>query len=127
MPIVAIIDETPEIRDLLRTTLEDEGWTVITSSMPDSPYHPSALSFLSAEPSPDVVVYDISPPYRVHWQAFQQHILPSSHLASQHWIIITTDPKTIDALIGPTNICTIIAKPFNLTEIVEAVDQCKPK
>jgi DNA-binding NtrC family response regulator len=127
MPIVAIIDETPEIRDLLRTALEEEGWSVITSSIPDSPYHPSALSFLSAEPSPDVVVYDIPLPYHAHWKALHQHILPSSGLAPQHWIITTTDPKTIDALIGPTNICTIIAKPFNLAAIVEAVTQCAEK
>jgi len=117
---VAIINSNEDIIDLLRLFFADEGIASISGHVADFKRgRQDFIAFLNTY-QPQVIVYDIAPPYEENWQFFQ--LVRQATEARGCRLILTTTNKTIlERLIGEVSAFEIIGKPFDLQEVVTAV------
>jgi DNA-binding NtrC family response regulator len=79
------------------------------------------VSFLQ-EHNPSVIVLDIAPPYEENWNFFQ--LMKDTQAASgRQFVLTTTNKKILEGLVGKTHTIELVGKPFDLDEIVKAVQK----
>ena len=120
--VVAVINTSPDVVDMLRLTLEHAGIVVVSAMTWEVRDGEVDLERLVAQHQPKVVLYDVSPPYESNWQLFE-HIRAMRVMAGVQFVITTTNAKQIEELARQSNdrVYEIVGKPFDLGEIVTAV------
>src|SRR5829696_3692413 len=102
-PLIAILDSTQESIDLLQSILENEGFATVSDFIVDfREGHKDIVAFFRAH-QPNVVVYDIAPPYIQNWEFFKEQVLVVHVLPEQNFIITTTNKLILEILVGGTN------------------------
>ena|SRR5215204_2987831 len=113
MPTVLLVDDAPEIRDLVATLLNDEGFTVTTVDQAEA-----ALSLLALSP-PDLLILDGRLPGMSGWECLS--LLRSSDRTARLPVLMLTAALS-DLQTGkqePPDDCTShLAKPFDLDELL---------
>ena len=72
---------------------------------------------------PDVIVYDIAPPYEANWQLFQ-HIGRMKLMRERTHVLTSTNPAHVEKLAGrDQTIYEVVGKPIDLDQIVRAVKE----
>ena len=72
---------------------------------------------------PQVILYDIAPPYEANWLLFQ-HICTMPELSGRHFILTTTNERQVRELVGSERrILEIVGKPYDLGRLTEAVKE----
>ena len=61
-------------------------------------------SFIS-QYNPDVIVYDIAPPYDANWNLFQ-HLSRMQAVSGHRFVLTTTNVAHVDKLVGRISECT---------------------
>ena len=107
-PLVLVVDDEPAIREILTLLLAEEGYEVIAAADGQE-----ALDHL-AHHCPDVIVSDIRMP-RLHGLAMVER-LRADGLATPVILTSTWAPP-------PMAGCWFLRKPFDLEEILEAVEE----
>jgi hypothetical protein len=70
---------------------------------------------------PDVVIYDIAPPYDKNWREFR-HMCSMPALAKRKFVLTTTNMQRVrEAVDNPPEMFEIVGKPYDLGVIVEQV------
>ncbi len=65
---------------------------------------------------------DIAPPYEENWNFFQ--LMKNSQAArGRQFVLTTTNKKILEDLVGKTSTIELVGKPFDLDEIVKAVQK----
>jgi DNA-binding NtrC family response regulator len=123
-PIVAAIFNTsPDIVDLLRRALEPAG--IVTVSVLTHQIREGAVDvdgFLRQH-DPNVIVYDIAPPYDANWQLFQ-HMCRMEAMRKRPVVLTSINVQHVEKLAGRNDrIYEIVGKPFDLDLIVRAVKE----
>ena|SRR5687767_12262385 len=119
-PVAAIINTAPDTVDLLKDTLEQAGLLVVTGYTHDIRDGKLDLQAFLAIHHPDVIVYDIAPPYDRNW-AFLEH-LRSTILGGYRFVITTVNRGYVEALVGrDERVYEVVGKADDLDEIVRAV------
>ena len=121
--VVAVVNSSPDTVDLLRHVFEHARYTVVSTytwALRDAEVDPEA--FLRQH-APDVVVYDVAPPYEENWRLFQHFCsMPINH--GRKFIITTTNEKHVRAIVGEGPVLhEIIGKPYDLDLVVKAVEK----
>lgn len=82
----------------------------------------SLVEFVN-EHAPDVVVYDIVPPYDRSYRFFEH--LRHGALRGPRFVLTSTNPRRVEELTGVAadHVYEIIGKPFDIDRIVDAVRQ----
>jgi DNA-binding response OmpR family regulator len=120
-PLVAVINSSVEIAELLKEALEDEGFAVVVAYTVEFKRGGRNLRAFFEEHRPRAVLWDIAIPYAENWDYFSQHVLTLG-LLPEHCFVCTTVNKTVlDLLVGTTGTLEVVGRPFDLSEIVDAV------
>jgi len=119
--VAAVFNTSRDIVDLLRHALEPAGIVTVsamTHEIRDGAVDVSA--FLAAH-GPDVVVYDIAPPYDANWRLFQ-HVCRLPAMRDRPIVLTAVNRRHVEHLAGSnTRIYEVVGKPLDLDEIVTAV------
>jgi DNA-binding NtrC family response regulator len=120
-PVIAVINSTHDIVDMLRTVLERAGMTVVSALTVELREGRVDLERFIAQHQPRVIVYDIAPPYEPNWRLFQ-HIAQMPVMKDRQFIVTSTNPRHVEGLAGPHHhVYEIVGKPVDLDQIVQAV------
>jgi len=117
MARVLLIDDTPEIAELLTYSLRDHGFEVVTTG-----FEP-AISELVAEYHPDALVIDCSV-YQMSETLFDA-VRANPHLAALPIVIVSDTPEQADASLRKRDAqhVLLIPKPFTGGHIARALGQ----
>ncbi|HEY7790072.1 MAG TPA: hypothetical protein VIC33_06145 [Vicinamibacterales bacterium] len=121
MPVVAVINTSPDTVELLRILFEQCGYLVVTGLTYD--IRDGRLNFEAFlhQHKPDVIVYDIAPPYDRNW-AFFSHLKASDGMRDIPVVLTSTNVRSVKSLVsGAPEMYEIVGKPYDLNEIVQAV------
>ncbi len=110
-----VVDDEPDILNLVSLILENEGYTVLKVSS-----GPSAISLAQKE-KPDLILLDIMMPGMDGWETLR--ILNSNpETSSIPVVILTCRSGTYDRILGiQENAVDYITKPFTPDNLVERV------
>ncbi len=120
VPVVAILNSNDDVVELLRVAVEQAGLVAISAHVDAVKRGDvSLLEFVKLH-DPDVVIYDIVPPYDRGWR-FLEHLRETA-LRNRQFVITSTNPTRAAELAGTSeDIYEIIGKPYDLDRIVDAV------
>src|SRR3954470_10830868 len=121
MPRVLLIDDTPEIAELLTYSLRDHGFEVVTTG-----FDPAIGALVAAE-KPDAVVLDCSA-YQMSETLFDA-LRSDPDLLALPVVIVSDTPEKADASLRRRDAehVLLIPKPFTGAQIARALLQLMPK
>ena len=106
---------------MLRIILQHEGFVVIGAYTYELRDARIDIEGLIRQHQPDVIIYDVAPPYDKNWLELQ-HICTMPALRSLKFIITTTNVKHLREVAGQDpELFEIVGKPYDLGLIVEQV------
>jgi CheY-like chemotaxis protein len=120
-PLVLVVDDDQPTREVLRTILEDAGYTV-----QEAPGAEAALNILRASTARVTVLFDHIMPGMDGLEALR-HVVADPRLATTHsYILITADVRPLgpdDVNVLTTLRCPLVRKPFDLDTLLGVVGQ----
>ena len=121
-PVIALINSTPDIVEMLRFAFEQAGFVVVSTYTYLIRLGEVNLEAFIEQHQPQVIVYDIAPPYASNWNFFR-HISQLPALADRVFVITSTNPARLRELaeIDDRQIFEIVETPYLLTELIETV------
>ena len=121
--VVAIINTSPDTVDLLRFVFEHAGYVVVSAFTWEVRNSRLDIEMFMRQHEPDVVVYDVAPPYEENWRLFE-HVCTLPAMQGTAFVITTTNVKHVRAIAGPDHqLLEIIGKPYDLDQVVKAVEE----
>lgn len=120
-PVVAVFNTSPDTVEMLRIVLEQAGFVVMglyTYEVRDGRIN---IENVMEQHEPDVIIYDIAPPYDKNWREFQ-HMCTMPAVAKRKFVLTTTNIQRVrEAIENPPEMFEIVGKPYDLGVIVEQV------
>jgi len=120
-PLAVVVNTSPDTVDLLRVVLSQAGFAVMsefTFNIRDG--RVNFGEFLRRH-KPDVIVYDIAPPYEQNYLLFQ-HLCSVGEIRTTPVVLTTTNAAQIRQFIGRNvQVYEVVGKPYDLNRIVQAV------
>jgi len=122
-PVVAILNTSPDTIDLLKDVLEHAGMLAVWGYTHDIRSGKLDLERFMRVHEPDVILYDIAPPYDRNWQ-FLQHLRSMPPITGRQFVLMTTNVERVREQVGTAeHVYEIVGKPFDLDQIVKAVKE----
>jgi DNA-binding NtrC family response regulator len=120
-PVVATINSSPDTVEMLSYWFENAGFVVVSGMTHDIRIGRLDLGeFLSAH-QPDVIIYDIAPPYERNWRLFEH--LRETVFPDHPYVLTSTNAGLVKKFIDPAlNIFDVLEKPYSLDAILEAAN-----
>ncbi|MCC7370649.1 MAG: response regulator [Chloroflexi bacterium] len=125
MPTILLVDDVPQIRDVVEAFLSDEGYDVRTCASAED-----ALAHLG-QSVPDVMILDGRLPGMSGWQCLEK-LRASERTARLPVLMLTAAPKDGQAYLSASGDgCTgCLVKPFDLDILLESIERviegCQP-
>lgn len=120
--VIAVINSSDDTVEMLRTCLQQEGFTsVVTGHVTDIKRGRTDFTEFLAQHDPQVLVYDISIPYKENW-SFLRLLMGSEEMNGRRVVVTTTNKKVLESFVGKTDAIEIHGKPYDLQEIVQSVE-----
>jgi|SRR5687768_14252669 len=121
--VVAIINTSPDVVQMLRTATESAGYVVFTAFTHEIRDGVIDIERFIRQHQPKVIVYDIAPPYDANWQLFE-HLRDLEVMDNRVFVLTSVSPHHVEKLAGPDRkVFEVVGKPFDLDLIVDAVHQ----
>ena len=118
--VVAVINTTPDAIDLLKDALERAGFVVPTALTWMIQGGETNLEGFVHTHQPDVIVYDLAPPYEKNWLVLQN--LRQTLLKDHRFVLTSVNTKHVEQLVGrDERVYEGVGRPHDLDEIVRAV------
>ncbi len=113
---IMIVDDEPDVVDLVKIVLKSEGYEVVTANSGKE-----ALDKIGNE-LPDLVLLDIMMPQMDGWEVYN-HIKSNSKTKDIPVAMLTAKSQSIDKMIGlhVVQVDDYITKPFGRAELLERV------
>jgi DNA-binding NtrC family response regulator len=121
--VVAVINSTTDIVDMLRIWLGQAGFVVVSALTPEIREGVVDIERFIQQHDPRVVVYDIAPPYDANWQLFQ-HVAAMPAFQGRQFVLTTTNARHVETIAAPQqHVYEIVGRPQDLERIVGAVKE----
>jgi two-component system, OmpR family, response regulator VicR len=116
MTKIMVVDDEPDLLEVVRLILENDGYQVVTAGSGQE-----ALDKLEKE-MPDLILLDIIMPRMDGWEVFSR-IKSNPRTANIPVIMLTAKDQRIDKLIGlhVVRVNDYITKPFGRAELLERI------
>lgn len=122
-PVVAVINSTPDVVDMMRVTLEQAGFVIVTALTFEVREGRVNLEHFIRQHEPRVIVYDIAPPYEPNWHLFE-HVASMPVMEGRQFVLTSTNPRHVERLAGQQRqIYEVVGKPFDLGQVAQAVKE----
>jgi CheY-like chemotaxis protein len=122
-PVVAVFNTSPDTVDLLRVVLQQAGFVVVSTFTFHIRDGVVDLETFMRQHAPNVILYDVAPPYDANWALFQ-HLKAHTALAGCHFVITSPNAAQVQKLADRTErVFEVIGKPYDLDEIVRATKE----
>jgi hypothetical protein len=119
-PVVAVINSTSDIVDMLRLALERAGLTVVSALTRDIREGHVDIERFVQQHDPRVILYDIAPPYDANWNLFQ-HMAGIPVMSGRQFVITSTNARQVEDLAGPQeHVYEIVGKQRDIGAIMQA-------
>ena len=120
-PLVAIFNSRDDVIEIIRASLEADGFATVTARLADIQSGTLDLVAFIDVHDPDVIVYDLPRPYESHWN-FLRLMKDTMSLKDRSWVLTTTDKQALEAAVGASDVVEIIVgQPYGAADVVEAV------
>jgi DNA-binding NtrC family response regulator len=118
---VAVLNANEDVVEMLRAVLEQAGFNTATGHVPEFKSGDQDLIEFLKTHNPDVVVYDIAPPYKQNW-TFLKLVLDSDTARRRKFVFTTANKQLLREATGEDmDVYEIAEKPDNLDAILNAV------
>ena len=118
--MVAVINTSPDVVDLLRNALQSAGYVVFTAFTHEIRDCSLDIEAFIRQHQPKAIVYDIAPPYESNWRLFE-HIRDLDVMEGRAFVLTSVNPAHVQTLAGPDRqIYEVVGKPLDLDVIVQA-------
>lgn len=122
-PVVALINSSPDVVDMIRITMEQAGIVLVSSMTHEIRDGEVDIEAFITQHDPKVILYDIAPPYEANWLLFQ-HISNMPAMKGRHFIVTTTNERHVRELAGTNQpLFEIVGKPYDLEQLASAVTE----
>jgi CheY-like chemotaxis protein len=119
--VVAVFNTSPDIVDMLRIAFEQAGLVVVATMTHMIRDGEVDIDAFLRQHRPDVIVYDIAPPYDANWRLFE-HLSRHTPMHDCEIVLTSTNAARLSELVGRNRrIYEIVGKPYDLDQIVTAV------
>jgi DNA-binding response OmpR family regulator len=122
-PVVAILNSNDDLVELLRHLLEQAGFVSVTGHIDDIRRGELDLVNFVKQHEPDVIVYDLVPPYDRSWNYL--HLLRDSEpLRGRRFVLTSVNASRAKEVVGRSEmVYEVVGKPLDLDEVVTAVKE----
>lgn len=118
--VVAVINSTADIVDILELCLQDEGFNTTGGLIPEFKRGQRNMLTFMEEHNPDLIIWDIAPPYEQN-VIFLEMIQNLKVMEGRKWVYTTTNISALRQFSEKFKALEIIGKPMDLQVIIEAV------
>jgi DNA-binding NtrC family response regulator len=120
VPVVAIFNSNDDVVEMLRTAFEAAGLVVVSAHVDEIRRGRTSLVEFIREHDPDVIVYDLVPPYDRSVR-FLQH-LQNQAFAGRRFVLTSANRRRAREVCNtPDEVYEFIGKPYDLDEITRVV------
>lgn len=121
--VVAIVNTNPELVCILRMSLEKAGFVTIVIHIEDLRTGEANIRPLLEEHNPQVVVFDLAPPYNAHWR-FLDHLRASTNFKGRRFVLTSVNVRAAQRVVGmEETVQEIIGQDADVLEVVRAVKE----
>jgi DNA-binding NtrC family response regulator len=121
--VVAVINSTDDIVDMVRIWIERAGFVVVTAMTGEIRDGDVDLAQFVRQHDPQVIVYDIAPPYEPNWRLFE-HVASLDVMQGRQFVLTSTNPRHVERLAPPhQHVYEIVGKSDDLDRVVQAVKE----
>jgi DNA-binding response OmpR family regulator len=120
--VIALFDASDDTAEMVQRMLAASGYTCLIGS-PFSDLKKNRIDFARylGQNQPEVVIFDISPPYAENWHFFQS-LRDSKAMDGRGMVLTTTNKEQLDAAVGKdSEAFEIVGKPYDLGQIGGAI------
>lgn len=121
--MAAVLNTSADVVDLLRRSLEQAGIVTVTGFTHE--IRDGAIDFdaFIGQHNPDLIVYDIAPPYDANWRLFQ-HLSRRPVATGRQFVLTATNAAHVEKLVaGDQRVYEVVGKPEDLDRIARAVKE----
>lgn len=123
VPVVAIVNTSDDLVELLKVGLEGAGFLVVVSHVRDMrSAHFDADAFLRLH-DPRVIVYDVAAPFDRSWR-FLEHLRSSPAFAGRHFVLTSMNVRAVHEMVKTDEtVYEVIGRDNDIAEVVKAVKE----
>lgn len=119
--VIAVFNSSDDMVELLRVLFERHGFVVVTGHITAIRKGELDLASFVTQHRPEVVVYDLIPPYDGQWR-FLVHLRETSPLKGIPFVLTSSNARATRELVGTDEqIIEVLGRPFEFDALVDAV------
>jgi DNA-binding response OmpR family regulator len=120
--VVALVNASDDTVDMVQRMLDASGFSCLVGChFADLKKGTIDFSRYVKRHNPDVVVFDISPPYQENWDFFRT-LLDGTAMEGRGLVLTTTNKQRLDETVGgDSKALEIVGKPYDLDQIRGAI------